>query len=381
MKTLLLTLVCLASTGFAQPIEITTNRIETQGEKRGVYVYKEGIKKPLFIEVQLHDPSETQLFPSEGGDSNILIVKDPELSHQIYEKLNARSRGKFAIQESDGTISVTKKRTQKTVYTLTSTKADSIVKKYEDFRRAELKKLEEKKSPSKYDFELIEKEKEALARVETFRPYLKEIVSGKQNRCWLRSSWRVILEEAFYNDDFYNRLMNRIEDSRKIIRFGNYIPGKLIIQRWIKIVKALKENPGKRLEIMNTEEFDDALSDYGRNLVYSLGKKSTDHGQDQILKPDSEGSFLDSKAFFDYFNIDAETMSAGLKNPSRFNKYIDTANYKVKVNVYDHDFDFVDIAISRLGRMRGERDKDTIFTDRYVLNGVPGHWDLLKKPE
>jgi hypothetical protein len=357
MKSLLLTLVCLASTGFAQPIEIATNKIETQGEKRGIYVDREGHKR-VFVEVQLQDPNAKQLFPTEGGDSNVLIVKDPELSRQIYEKLKARFGKKFTIQESDGTISITKERTKKTVYTPTHTKADAAVNEYENFRRKELQKLEAKSAPSNFDLEQIEKEKEALARVEGFRSYLNETVSGYQNRCWLRSSWRVILEEAFYNEDFYTRLMSKIESSRNIIRLGNFIPGKSIIERWIKIVKTLKESPEQRLAIMNTQEFDDALSDYGRNLVYSIMAKRGE-ARSEILKPDADGNFLESREFFTYFNINAEVMSK-----DAWNKYLN-----------------IGVQFSRLGKMRGETDRDTVFTTRYVLNGVPGHWNLLKKPE
>jgi len=358
MKSLLLTLVCLAGTAVAQPIEIETNRIETQGEKRGIYVDREGLKR-VFVEVQLHDPNAKQLLPTEGGDSNILIVKDPELSRQIYEKLKARFGKNFTIQENDGTISITKERIKKTIYTPTRTKADAVVNEYESFRRKELQKLEAKNDPSKFDLEQIEKEKEALARVEGFRSYLNETVSGYQNRCWLRSSWRVILEEAFYNEDFYTRLMSKIESSRNIIRLGNFIPGKSIIERWIKIVKTLKESPDQRLAIMNTQEFDDALSDYGRNLVHSIIAKRGVQPRSNILKPDADGNFQESQEFFTYFNINAEVMSK-----EAWNKYLN-----------------IGVQFSRLGKMRGETDRDTVFTTRYVLNGVPGHWNLLKKPE
>lgn len=175
----------------------------------------------------------------------------------------------------------------------------------------------------------------SLNEVNTYKQYIRERVSGEQNRCWLRASWRVILEEAFHNERFYKRVVEKIEGS-----IGEIADA----EKWLGIIRRLKAQAKNRLEIMNTREYDDLLSTYGRALVYHLIPADAN-----ILRCNRDGNFLQTRAFFEYFNLNVAVMSeSGGK-------------------------------LSMVGKMLTNVDKDTVFTDRYVLDGVPAHWNLLRK--
>jgi hypothetical protein len=192
-------------------------------------------------------------------------------------------------------------------------------------------------------FAVLAKLQRAIDNTRRFENYDKIIVSGSHNRCWLRSAWLPILEEAFHNPVFYQRLLTKIYAS------GTEFALSKEASQWMRMIQKLNSlEEEKRMRMYNSLAFDTILSEYGRRLAYKLGGSyNTD-----ILVPFNAGSSYESRSFFEYFNIDAMQISRSSTED-----------------------------ISMPNTMLGSSvDEETVFTDRYVLYGVPGHWDLLKKP-
>lgn len=194
---------------------------------------------------------------------------------------------------------------------------------------------------SSLPFSTLAKIQRAIEDTGLLKKYQKIVVSGAKNRCWLRSAWIALLEESFHNESFYQRLLFKIKQSagefdiKKQAYYWSY---------WVKKLKTMDER--ERWDVYNSQDFDEALSLYGRQMAYHLAGKNRD-----ILNPDSAGSAYDSRSFFVYFNINV-----------------------LQISLYGDE-------VSAPNYILGDAiNAETILSEQYVLYGVPGHWNLLKKP-
>ncbi len=190
---------------------------------------------------------------------------------------------------------------------------------------------------------------EELDSGKKYADYTLMQVSGAENRCWIRSSMRVILEEAFVNQKFYERLIEKIEKSGResipefIIKDFNIL--KDTAAHWQIVVKNLKEATfAERDLLFNTQEVDDLMADYGRKIAYLAT------GDNELLKTHTAGDFVATRSLFQYFNITVDVMSqSGIISPVQSIILLKNQN------------------------------QETVRTDRLLMYGVPDHWNLLMK--